>query len=137
MSRDGSITLPFADGQHFFRYAWGQFRELQEKCDAGPMEILARLEQSRWRIDDVSEVLRIGLIGGGMKPLEAANLVNRYVLAQPPADNIINAILVLAAGIHGAPDEPVGEPQGEGVPPAKTRSPTEKSGLPESMPVAS
>lgn len=72
-----------------------------------------------------------------MKPLEAANLVNRYVLAQPPADNIINAILVLAAGIHGAPDEPVGELEGEGTPTETSLSPTEKSGLPESMPAAS
>lgn len=113
MSATAAITLAWGDGEHTFRLAIGQLRELQEKCNAGPFEIADRLETKRWRIDDLREVLRLGLIGGGKAPAEALTLVRRYVDERPFAENVYPAYSVLLAALVGAPDDPVGKAPAE------------------------
>lgn len=108
MSRDGSIDLTWGDGEHRFRLAIGQLRELQEKCDAGPAEIASRLADGRWRINDVRETIRLGLLGGGMAPAEAHRLTVRYVDERPWLESVPAAQAVLMASLVGAPEEPVG-----------------------------
>lgn len=113
MSRDASITIAWADGEHRFRLAIGQLRELQEKCDAGPAEIAARLSNGRWRLNDVRETIRLGLIGGGMAPGDAHKLTVRYVDERPWLESVQPAQAVLMAALVGVPEEPVGnEAQG-------------------------
>lgn len=122
MSRSADITLFFGDGEHKFRLAIAELRELQEKTDAGPPLVLSRLFQGQWRVEDVRETLRLGLIGGGMKPADAHALVVRYCDERPAwGDNARIAAIALAAAISGAEDEPVGKPDGEGA--DRTRSP--------------
>lgn len=108
MSRDASLTLAFGDAEHRFRLALGELRELQEKTKAGPMALLRRLQSGDWRVDDAREILRIGLVGGGLKPVEALALVTRYVDGFPLLDAVPPAIAVLGAALFGAEDEPVG-----------------------------
>lgn len=126
MSRDGSADVFFGDGEHRFRLAIGELEELQEKTGAGPLALLDRLGGQDWRTGDVSETLRIGLIGGGMKPQDAHRLVERYVRGLPDwAYNAKLAYVVLAAAVTGAPDEPVGKASGAGetqTPPAPATS---------------
>lgn len=104
MSRDASITLKWADGNHKFRLSIGQIRELQEKVDAGPAWILDRVRTGAWRVDDLRETIRLGLIGGGAKHGEALKLVERYVDAFPLTDSVAPAMLILSAALFGAPD---------------------------------
>ena len=94
-NRNGVVSLDFGDGRHRFRLAMGELEELQEKTGIGPYVLWRRLLENEWRVVDVAETLRIGLVGGGLKPAEA--------LAQ----------LVVLAAIAGAPEE---EP-GKGDPP--------------------
>ena len=105
MSRDASITLDWADGTYTFRLAIGQLRELQEKCNAGPAHILSRLSTGTWMVDDITETIRLGLIGGGANPVEALRLVRSYVEERPLAESILPAISILGAAVVGAPDE--------------------------------
>lgn len=131
MSRSGSVTLRFADGEHAFRLPIGRLRELQEKVDAGPMELLRRLQTGAWRIDDVREPIRLGLIGGGLAPTEASRLVERYVDDRPWVETVPVAFAIIASAVNGAPDEDApGEAAGEAK--AATRSPVESSGSPAS-----
>jgi hypothetical protein len=109
MSRDGSISLIWGDGEHRFRLAIGQLRELQEKCDAGPAEIAGRLADGRWRVNDVWETVRLGLIGGGMPASDAHRLTTRYVDERPWLESVPAAQAVLMAALVGAPEEPVGK----------------------------
>ena len=109
MSRDGSITLVWGDGEHRFRLAIGQLRELQEKCDAGPAEIANRLADGRWRVNDVRETIRLGLIGGGTAPADAHRLTVRYVEERPWLESVPAAQVELMAALVGAPEEPVGK----------------------------
>jgi hypothetical protein len=113
MSSNASITLAWADGDYLFRLPIGQLRELQEKCGAGPMVIYQRLHSGEWRVDDVRETLRLGLIGGGMKPVEALVLVKRYVDERPWAENVLPATAVILAAVMGVPDDKVGKPEAE------------------------
>lgn len=123
MSRDASITLDWADGTYQFRLAWGQLVELQEKVDAGPFVILQRLNSGGWRVQDISQVIRLGLVGGGMKQADALKLVRLHVEAFPPAENLMVAQAVLAAGLMGAPDEEI-KKNGAAMETESTASPT-------------
>lgn len=105
MSRDASITLDWADGSYHFRLAWGELAELQEKCDAGPFVILNRLSSGTWKVHDISQTIRLGLIGGGLKPAEALKLTRKYVEERPPMENLVHAQVILSAGLMGAPEE--------------------------------
>ncbi|WP_323455120.1 gene transfer agent family protein [Rhizobium sp. Root491] len=107
--RDARISFDWADGTHSFRLAWGQLAELQEKCDAGPYVVLQRLHSGAWRIEDIANIIRLGLIGGGMEPSLALKLARRYVEERPPMENLIPAQVILSAGLTGALDEKVGE----------------------------
>jgi hypothetical protein len=133
MSRDATITLTWGDGEHRFRLAIGQLRELQEKADAGPAEIVDRLSSGRWRIDDVRETIRLGLIGGGMAPGDAYRLTVRYVDERPWLENVRPAQAVLMAALVGAPDEPVGKAEAAE---AETEATTDASPSPQSTETA-
>lgn len=126
MSRDARIELDWADGTHSFRLAWGQLIELQEQCGAGPYVVLQRLATGQWKMQDISQVIRLGLIGGGMEPAKALKLVRDYVESRPPLENVMLARGVLGTALHGAPDESPGEAKGEAES-ASTTSPTERS----------
>lgn len=113
MSRNARFTGVFGDGKYDFQLTIGGLEELQEKCDAGPEEIWNRVLTGGWRVADIREPIRIGLIGGGLDPVKALILVERYASAgslsplKPLVANIIGAALV------GAPDEdpPPGKPK--------------------------
>ena len=110
MSRNGEITLNFADSEaRTFRLAIGQLLELQDKCNAGPAEIATRLQDGRWRVEDVTETIRLGLIGGGMSPAEANTLVRRYVHERPLLESIMYAQAIIMSALIGDPKEQVGK----------------------------
>lgn len=118
-AQDGSVSLTFGDGEHLFRIAFGQWRELQESINKprleigeppiGPMPLLrALLDGGAWP-HDVREVIRLGLIGGGMKPDRALVLVKRYVEAGPYFAAVPVARTVLQAAMFGPPDDVAGK----------------------------
>lgn len=125
MSRGGEIELEWGGSEYRFRLAIGQLRELQDKTNAGPMELLRRLMDGRWRIDDAREVLRLGLIGGGAKVDEAARLVRVHFdeYGYPPVYHVGIAQAVLGAALFGPEDEPVGKAGADLEPPAGSDSP--------------
>lgn len=124
MSRDASLEILFGDGEHRFRLAIGELRELEEKRDAGSPLILRRLMSNEYRVDDVREIIRLGLIGGGMPATDAIKLVKRYVDDRPAwHENAMLASAVLGAAIMGVPDEEPGKSQaGEAKAPRPSRA---------------
>lgn len=131
MSRDASIELDWGDGTYTFRLAWAQLEKLQEDTDCGPMFLLRRLREGSWRIGDIANTVRWALIGGGLKPVDAMRLTRTYVQERPLSENVLVAQAVLAVAIHGAPEEKLGEAQGEAAT-SSTTSPAEKSASQES-----
>ena len=151
MSRSGEIVLPFGEEERTFRLGIGQWRKVQELCDAGPAEILQRLAPmfeasrrgvpfrdmllagalGRWRIDDIRAPILHGLVGGGMTAEVAGKLVRELVDERPLGESLAVAYQVVMASFIGADDEeaaPPGELQGEAAPP---RSPAASSATAE------
>ncbi|MEO8531014.1 MAG: gene transfer agent family protein, partial [Deltaproteobacteria bacterium] len=62
------VKLIWVGGEHEFALNIGELRALQSACDAGPEQILMRMVRQEWRIDDVCETIRLGLLGGGFAP---------------------------------------------------------------------
>jgi len=108
-NRDARVTQRFAGEARDFRLAWGELALLQEARDCGPFIIHARLQSNAWLIEDISETIRCGLIGGGMKPSKADKLVELYVKTRPPMENLALAQVIIAAALIGAVDEVLGE----------------------------
>jgi len=115
MSSDGGIALFWGDGEQTFRLGIGQFRELQEKINlrrlaigapiVGPMALVNALRANDAWPDDIRDVLRLGLVGGGKTPAEAHRLLAHYFDAVPPLENMRPAFVVLMAGLAGAPGD--------------------------------
>jgi hypothetical protein len=132
MSRDGSCQIAFNGKRTMFTLAWRELMKIQEACDAGPYVVLDRLLSGRWLLQDISEVIKWGLIGGGMPQAEALKLVEKEVEGRRPLENLIIAQTILGAGLVGSPEEDVGK-KSEAANQGETMlSPTESSGLPPS-----
>lgn len=120
MSRDASTSFPWADrtaeeGGYRFRLGIGESRELQEKTDCGLLYLLQqRVLAGAWRIDDLRETIRLGLIGGGLAPADALVLVSRYVDDRPWIESVQPAARILTAAVFGAPDEDKTDDKREG-----------------------
>jgi hypothetical protein len=128
MSISGSVDLKWADGTYKFAFGWGEFEMLQSVLDSGPYVTLDRLLRGQWRVGDISHTIRVGLIGGGLIPDKAREMVELYVENRPPLESHPIAVAILAAGLKGAPDEKSGEAEGEAPDSASMTSPTENSG---------
>jgi hypothetical protein len=135
MSRSGEIVRPWGVDERTFRLGIGEWRKIQEACDAGPGEIAQRLAAwaairrampqadfievmaaggvGRWRVDDVREVLYRGLIGGGTEPAVAGRLMRELHDERPLMENLALALEIVLASLAGPQDEPVGEREGE------------------------
>lgn len=128
MSRTAEVTLAFAGEDRQFRLPIGRLRALQEKVNAGPMELLTRLAEGTWRVDDLRETLYQALLGGGLDVKTASGLMRTDFEDLPLHQFVVLAKAVLLAAVMGAPDEDEGESQGEAV--SSSPSPMENSASP-------
>ena len=108
------MKLNWIGGEHEFALPIGQLRALQQACDAGPEEILGRIWSGTWRVDDLFEVIRLGLIGGGQVDAKdagqmVAGLLDKHPLLQ--FKPVAQALLMDA--LTGDEGDPVGELLGE------------------------
>jgi len=108
------ITLNWPGGEHDFALRIGELRAIQNACDAGPEEVLNRFRvTAAWRVDDVIEVLRQGLIGGGMARQDATKLVMRVVETHGYLDIKMTCIAIMWDALAGPADDSSGKPTGE------------------------
>jgi hypothetical protein len=104
-NRQAQVDLDFGDNTYTFRVTVTGAIELESKCDAPFATVYKRLMSGDWKITDIRETIRLGLIGGGMKPAEALVLVRRYVDERPLAENILTAQAVLGGLMFGFAEE--------------------------------
>jgi len=110
MAVNGSVTFEWGDAEYVFCVAKIKLAlELEEKCSSGVAEVFDRLRNDKWRINDVRETLRLGLIGGGLEPVAALKLVTRYCDDRPWIESVQPALLVLMAAMVGVPGDDVGK----------------------------
>lgn len=108
-----SGPIHWVGGEHEFALRLGQLRTLQDSCDAGPEQVFNRLRAGQWRVDDLIEPIRLGLIGSGSMSTEAAGpFVTKLFDQHPRMDFKVTAIEILARALFGVEGDPVGEPEG-------------------------
>lgn len=130
-SRTAKITAIVGDDYHDLKLDFGLIQELEDKHDKGAMFILRRLTDfdhtgslaGDFRVIWIVDVIRLGLIGGGMSPREALRYTDLHLRDAFVLDYIAVAANALAAGLHGPSDDPVkfdepkaGEEPGEPTP---------------------
>lgn len=127
MSGSGIVRLFLGEADFDFRLAIGELRQLEEgrsrvlaaqghpPSEAGLEKIAGRLISSGWLVEEVREVLRLGLIGGGLDKERAARLVDQHVVPPDLVKCAATAYAVLAAALIGSPDDRLGgdAPAGE------------------------
>jgi hypothetical protein len=114
MSINGTVVLNFAGADRAFNLAVISVAlEHQDLCDAGPNQVLNRLLAGTWRIQDLRETIRLGLVGGGMKANEALVLVRRHVDGKPWGETVPLARTIMMAAIVGVKDDDVGKPRAD------------------------
>lgn len=134
MSLSAEIELEWADGTYLFALKAKQVEELEHVCGEGIGRICMRVfSGSDFKYKNVRETIRLGLIGGGVPPVDATKLVATYVDGCPidpqgdPSSPYKTARAILQAvyfGWEGLPDQPPGE--SGAAPTAKpTSEPTE------------
>ena len=113
---DGVLTDYF--GGELRRFAlpiFGEMRLLQDKHDLGPMGFEHVLRAGAWKVEHLADVIRFGLIGGGMNEAEADKLLTSTIragrlLAYAP---LAHAIILAALGPldpEAAPKKPPAAP---------------------------
>lgn len=108
MSRHGEVTLPWGDGDYKFRLAYGELRDLQEACDAGPPWIADRLRDGNYRVEYIRETMRLALIGGGMSQSDALTKVRLFCEPRLEENRLI-AWAIIRTALEGAADEKLGK----------------------------
>lgn len=121
------MTRDWGDGTYTFRLEFSHWFELQEKCGCGPLELFERLCTRRWRVSDVSEVIRLGLIGGGKSAVEALKLVRVYVQDRPLLESVGVALSIVGASLSGPSEDQQPGEAGTATEPIAGSSPSPSS----------
>lgn len=126
---NGKVRLAWLGGEHDFNIAqYKTLLQLEAKCDAGVRAIMLRIETDTWKVDDLREVIRLGLIGAGTPPDQAQQLIKTYVDDCPLQHSKQVAYQIIAAAMIGVPgDNSVGKRR-----PARAKTETTDSSAPKS-----
>jgi len=89
------LRMFFGDAEHTFALPPAMILELERTTDAGIGRLCSRLFAREFAYADVKETLRIALIGGGMDPKRAAEMIETYVTGRPLIHGYEIAVAVL------------------------------------------
>lgn len=124
MTAVGTRRILWSGGEDDFCAAKiGTILAIEDKCGAGIAEVYGRLVGGTWRVNDVREVIRLALIGGGMDAKDAQKAIDLHVHGHPGglAPSVVLAQTILEAVLIGVPEDEVGKsPAAEAMDPAST-----------------
>lgn len=115
MNRHGAIDLTWAGGDHTFRLGMDQIEELEATTEMSVFLLHAAMASDipMARLKHYSETIRLGLLGGGMKPLEARVLTKRYVDERPLVESVVLAQAILRASLERVHSKELEDDPGE------------------------
>lgn len=87
----------FGDREREFLLSDPMIAELEHQIGTGIGTLFARLARSDFRLNDLTEIIRLGLIGAGTDPQEAFRLVETYARNRPVAEILPLALDVITA----------------------------------------
>ncbi|TFZ55916.1 gene transfer agent family protein [Methylorubrum sp. Q1] len=99
---DTTVTAFLGDRDRAFDLT-PQVIELERVTGTGIGALIRRVIAGDFHATDMPEIVRLGLIGGGEKPKDAAALVAAYVTGRPLAETHQLATLIALALWNGVP----------------------------------
>ncbi|MEE2860840.1 MAG: gene transfer agent family protein [Pseudomonadota bacterium] len=110
------VVIRWPGGEHAFRLGLAELETIQQKTDCGPEFLLHKLNAAQWNASELVEVLRSGLIGGGMPHVDALKIVRKAFDLHPLISFKVPAQEVLASCLYGPPDDVQDDASGEADP---------------------
>ncbi|QCL92895.1 gene transfer agent family protein [Agrobacterium tumefaciens] len=96
------IDADFADGTYKFALTWPLATEWEKTTDRSLYGTLINIMRTGIaQLHDTRELVRLGLIGGGMSPSDALRMVRTYVEERPAAENFSLVVKIVDAFFHG------------------------------------
>jgi hypothetical protein len=95
------ITRCFGDGEHAFAFTLPLLKDLENKTGRPLGEHFARMASGLFFINDLAEIIRLGLFGGGMAPERAAQLIAAYGPPTVPIERWQILAATLLTYLHG------------------------------------
>jgi hypothetical protein len=80
---------------------WELLKELESAAGCGIGTLIRNIATSNYKIADIREVIRLGLIGGGMTPTGAYTAMLRYFDLDPVGTHVGLALEILHAAMFG------------------------------------
>ena len=105
MAEPPSFTTFVGDGEYKLCLPPELIEELERKLNAGIGGIAKRLFSSDFRHAEITETIRLALIGGGERPQTAAALVSTYIAPRPIIETLPLAIATLETVWFGRPQQ--------------------------------
>lgn len=102
MSESPQHVQFFGDAQRTFSLTPELIAELERKTGAGIGGLCRRLFAGDFRHAEVTETIRLALIGGGEVPEDAAALIAAYAINRPLAETYPLAVAILEATWFGS-----------------------------------
>ncbi|ORE94102.1 hypothetical protein ATO13_08511 [Stappia sp. 22II-S9-Z10] len=118
-----AVVLEWGDGEHTFALRFGELVALEARHDAGFLLLRQSLERRTCRAELIRDVIRFGLEGGGMKPVDVNRLVQRYVIERSPLESLSTAVTIMDRAIL-PPAGALGKGDGEASGAATDASPS-------------
>ncbi|WFU76594.1 gene transfer agent family protein [Bradyrhizobium sp. CB2312] len=103
-----AYTIFFGDGEHAFKLTPAVIGELETKCGSGIGMIANRLFSRNFAQADVTETIRLALIGAGTPPKRAHEFIVAYVDGRPLIETYELAAKILERVLFGNPSETKG-----------------------------
>ena len=91
----------FGDGDHTFALTDDMITELERVSEVGIGTLYQRAIAMQFSVADIAQTIRLGLIGGGMAPQKALQLVDTYAANRPLAETFPLALDILDARWSG------------------------------------
>ena len=93
----------FGDAEHAFRLTGPLIIELEGATGTGIGALCGRVFNRQFAQADISETIRLALIGGGTTPKRAAEMIAAYVVGQPLVEPYTLAAAILESTMFGHP----------------------------------
>lgn len=99
-----AYTTFFGDQEHTFKLTPEQIRELENKRGAFGA-LCNRMFSRNFAQEDIAETIRLALVGGGVAPKRAAELIAAYVDGRPLIETYELAATILERTLFGNPSK--------------------------------
>ncbi|MBX5023058.1 gene transfer agent family protein [Rhizobium lentis] len=97
----------FGDSEKIFAFPTRELiEELEQKTGQPIGGLFRRFQNHDFSFSDLTEIIRLGLIGGGTSPADADRLVKVYSIGRPLTESFLVALGIITALFLGVEDDP-------------------------------